>query len=797
MIITQQEIKDVVPEAYLPFSAYVIQTRALPDVRDFLKTGGRYILWSQYFDKNTYKEKRKKAADAVGRAMHWNPHGDAGIYTNLVRFAKPFAMRYLLEDTKGNVGTITKGKDHTASRYLEIRSSKIAAEFTSLIKKNTVEHWKRNYTNEHDYPEVFPTLFPNFVNGNTGIGVGCISSTPPYNLNEAVASLKKLVENPNVSFDEIYIEPDFPTGGVIINQQQVKESLKNGEGSAVKIRAVINYNENTNTLEVVQLPYQVFTNGICEQIAKGIEEGTISGIKSFNDSTDRSCKSYECLIEIQLNKGVNPQRVCRQLYKETDLQSSYTIKQLVLENGVVPKLYGQQQIMQAFLDHSMSCLKKAYQFDYDNLNKAITANEGFLIAVANIDDIISIIKNADSDEIIYQTFSEKYGLSETQTKSILDLKLQKLRKMESIKIEKELAAQKAEQAKIGNILQNKDEFKNAYLAELDRIASEYGDSRRTKVINLDFTSEDDDAEPIEQKELLIHYTNLGNIYTQESTTLMKTRRGGKGSKIKMSANETVTKTISDSNLNSLLAFSNKGKMYSLPISDLPINTKINIKQLFELERGESITALTSMAKHSSYKYLVFLTKQGMIKKTAINEYNLKRGKSLKAINLKDNDEVINVFPINSEQVGILTNCGNYVIINTQEINVIGRASQGVRAIKLSDNDFVLAAQPIKTTDKFLVTISEKGLIKKSLMSEYPPCTRGTKGKKVSGVQDGDKIVKVLTFEENNDIIIISQMKVIKISTADLRELSRTAVGVKAIDISEHDKIMDMVGEIND
>jgi DNA gyrase subunit A len=792
-IIISKEINEAVPEAYLPFSAYVIQTRALPDARDCLKTGGRYILWSQYFNKNTYDKNRKKGADIVGPVMHWNPHGDAGIWGNIVRFAKPFAMRYPLEDPKGNVGTMTAGDDHAAPRYLELRSSELASEFTKLIKKDTIDEWKLNFTGEDKYPSVFPTLFPNFVNGNTGIGVGCVSSIPTFNLREAINSLKILVKDPDADYEKIYIAPDFPTGATIINADAVKESLKTGRGNAIKLRATLEYNSDENCIEVQEIPYQVFTNRIMGELEKGIEEGRILGIKSYFDGTDKSCGKYGTKIVIYLNKGANVSKVCKMLYKETSLQSSFTICQLMLENGIKPREYGLKDMMLAYLNHATECLKKSYIYDYKKLQKAILINEGLLIAMANIDEVVEIIKKSDNEKQVISIFKEKYGLIEEQTKAILNLKLQKLMKLEAIKIEKELNEQRAEAENLDQLINNKDKFDEAFIGELDRIAKKYGDERRTKVLNLQISNEEE-AEPIEKKELLIYYTNLGNIYTVESTTLMKTRRGGKGSKVKLSDNEAITKVIRDDNFGSLLVFSNLGKMYHLNVDDLPVNGKINVAQLFEFERGEKPTTMTTIKKKDEIKYFTFITKNGIIKKTLATEYSQKRGKSLKAINLKDGDEVVDVMFMNEEKVGILTSSGNFVIINTEDVRETGRATAGVKAIKLSDGDFVIDSHIIPDNHQYMITLSEKGLTKKTSIEEFPLCTRATKGKKISGTRDNDSIIKFLTIKEDCDIIIIEKKRSIKISSSELRLLSREATGVKSIKIEDNEQAIDLVVE---
>ena len=792
MKIISKEIKEAVPEAYLPFSAYVIQTRALPDARDFLKSGGRYILWSQYFNKNTYDKNRKKGADIVGGVMHWNPHGDSGIWGNIVRFAKPFSMRYPLEDAKGNVGTMTAGDDYAAPRYLELRSSELAAEFTRLIKKDTIDKWNINFTGEDKYPSVFPTLFPNFVNGNTGIGVGCVSSIPSFNLKEAINSLKILVKNPDADYDEIYIAPDFPTGAVIINANEVKESLRTGRGKAVKLRAVLEYDDKENAIEVKEIPYQVFTNRIMGEIELAIEENRLSGIKSYYDGTDRSCGKYGTKIVIYLNKGVNVQKICRQLYKETSLQSSFTICQLMLENGEKPKEYGLKEIMLSYLNHAMSCLKKSYIYDYKKLQKAILINEGYLVAIANIDDFVAHIKNANDEQEVITTFKEKYGLLEEQSKAIIELKLRRLMKLESLKINKDLEKQRVELKVLDNLINNKEAFEESFIKELDRIENKWGDNRRTKLLNLDFSSEEEDAEPIEKKELLIYYTNHNNIYTQESTTLITTRRGRKGSKIKLGKNEVIVQTINDNNLSELLAFTNTGKMYSTYTSELPINAKINCSQLFELEDNEYITTLTTMERKEKAKYLIFVTKNGIIKKTKTSEYQKKRGKSLKAINLKDNDEVLNVYPMDNEKIGFLTSDGNCIIIETENISPIGRAAAGVKGIKLNDGAQVIDSQIVENQDKFLIAVSKKGYIKKMNLSDIGIATRGTKGKKIQKLDDNDMTVKMLTINADCDIIINTKGRIIKINSSEISLLSRDAAGTKSMNLEENEQIQDML-----
>ena len=454
------------------------------------------------------------------------------------------------------------------------------------------------------------------------------------------------------------------------------------------------YDETKNELEIQQIPYQVYTGRIAKQIEEAIAEGKLLGIKSFYDGTDRSCGKYGTKIIITLNKGTNVKQLVRQLYKETSLQSTFTICQLMLENGTKPKQYGLKEMMLAYLDHAMDCLKRSYIFDYEKVKKTLNIKEGYLVAIAHIDEVVQLIKSAESEASLVKTFEDKYGLNEEQSKAIIDLKLRSLMKLEHIKIEKEIEKLRVEAEGLDTLINDEATFKKAFIAELDRINKKWGDPRRTTVLNLDCDEDKEDAEPIEKKELLIYYTNLGNIYTVESSTLMKTRRGGKGSKIKMADNEVIVKTINDDNFSSLMIFSNLGQAYALSIDDLPINSKVNVAQLFDFKPDEKPTTITSVNRRHGIEYYVFITKNGMIKKTS--------------------------------------------------------------------------------------------------MSEFPVCGRPIKGKKISDTRDGDKIVKFLTLNEESDIIIIVKRKNIKISTSELRELTRNATGVKAINIDEGDIASDLV-----
>lgn len=720
--------------------------------------------------------------------MRFSPHGDASILGTAVRMSQDFSLRYPVIEVQGNNGSLMNGDDYSQARYIEMRGNEIAWDMTNLLAKDTVDEWKLNYTEEEEYPTVLPSKFPfALVNGSYGIAVACSSSLPPHNIVDVCKAIITLINNPDATFEELYCPIDFPTGGIIINEEAVKESLKNGNGKAALIRATIDYDENENELIVKEIPYMTFTNTIVKSISKAIDDGLIYGISSVIDGTD-----YEgCKIYIKLEKNVNVQKIVKLLYKHTLLQNSFSINMNMLENGKVPRLYTWKEMLETYVAFLKEIIVKSYNFDLNKLLNRINILNGLIMACENIEEVVKTIRAAESIAAAKTSLIEKFGFNDTQTDAILKLKLSSLTHLEISKLQDEKDTKEKEAERIKLILSSEENIKKEMINDVTEIQNKYGDAHRTKVINLDFSSEDDDAEPIEKKELIIHYTNLGNLYAQESTTLLRTHRGGKGSKIKLASNEVVLQTINDDNLNSLLIFTNLGNMHSIQISDLPVGSKININQLCNLESNEKPTAITSCEK-TLPEYFVFITKNGMIKKTKSSEYSMRKGKSLKAINLKDNDEVINVLFCDNQDVGILTSAGNYVRISTEDINPIGRTAMGIKAIKLKPDNKVICAHLIESIDKYLLTISEKGMIKKTSLNDFPVNNRPIIGKQVSEVKENDKIIKCLTLEEDCDIIIIVQKKSIKISTSEIPTQSRAAIGVKAVNITDADIVSDMI-----
>lgn len=796
------DMLSVVEDSFGTYAGMTIQDRAVIDARDGLKPSHRMCMYSLLLRKYTYKKPFVKSQECVGGAMaDFYVHGDAACYDLLTRLARPYNMRYALMGFKGQFGHIKTGKP-SAARYTDMRLGELGCQLYDGIDEECVDIWFDNYSGTKQFPSVVPSLgFYNIVNGTSGIATAMASSIPQFNLREVNEAMIKLLWNPDISFDEIYCAPDFCIGGTILNADAVKEILRYGGGEAVKgmkyngkklgssvrMRATAEFNADENAIYFTEVPYGVYTHTIVEQIVDGINSGEIIGIAK-NGIKDLSKNTAN--LKIVLEKGANPSKMIKTLFKKTDLDSCYSINMIMLDHGTYPKLFSWKEALQAHLDHEIEMRTKIHQFHIRKIAHRIHIIDGLLVAIANIDDVVHTVRFSDDKEQAKLRLIEKYPLDEEQADAILKLTLSKLVHLESSSYEDEKEKLFVEKKNHEDILADNKLLYAEIEKNLREVAKKYGDERKTRLTNFDFSGEDEDAEPIEKKELLIHFTNLGNIYTQESSTLMSVRRGGKGSKVKIGDREAITKTLSDNNLGTLLAFSNKGKMYSIAAADLPINGKINVSQLFEFETGEKINMITTIARKNEVEYFIFITKSGMIKKTSASEYEKKRGKSLKAINLKDNDEVVSVHLMKNEPIGILTSNGNFVIINTEDINAIGRASMGVKGIKLSEDDYVIDSQII--SGNYLITVSESGLIKKASMEDFPVCNRGIKGKKISGVRDVDEIVKFLTLKEDCDIIVISTKGTIKFNTNELRVLSRAATGVKAMKLPEGSKVVDLV-----
>lgn len=767
MIKTKVDVIDALPQYYLPYAKYVNQTRALPDARDGLKQGARFILYSQYLHKLTYDKKTKKASATVSAGMEFSPHGDASVFGTAVRMSQPFSLRYPLIQVVGNNGSQIYGDDYAAARYLEMRSNQIANENLKMLSKDTIDAWELNYTQEQKYPIYFPTLFPNYVNGCTGIGVALATSIPQFNLKEFCNSAITLLEKPNASFEELYCAPDFATRGFIINEEEIKNSLKYGTGKAILLRAKIEYDNQENELIVTELPYQVFSSNVVAQIQKGIENGKIVGVETVFDGSDVDGVK----ICIKLLKNARPERIVKMLYKETSLQSHYSINMMMLENGLTPKRYGFKDILSTYIENLQNTIYKAYEYDLRNAKNKLPVLEGYLIAFANIDEVIKIIRNSSKKEEAVIELMNKIELTEKQAKAVLDLKLQRLVNLEVLKIQKELEELQKQIEEINNIINNEENFKNKIKSIIEDISNTYGDERRTQIISL---SKDEDEEIIEEKTLIIHLSNFGNLYVEEGSTLLTQKRGSKGKKMKLKKNEVIVKTISGKNTAPLLLFSNLGKAYSISLNDL--SEKTNVYSLIDIGSEERIIEMTLFEK--SKKHICFVTKKGMVKKSLLSNYKgIKKTSGIIALKLNEGDSLIKVMFIDEERIALLSHEGRFKIIETSSIKPIGRVATGVIGIKFNAKDYLVDANICYPNSKQVISITENGMISKTDLTDFNISGRATKG---TIIQQGNLKNCILISDEDETVIVISSKNTVKIPIESITLTNKGTIGVMAI-----------------
>lgn len=782
-------LKNTIEKSFATYAAMTIQHRAIIDARDALKPGQRMAFYAQSVDKLVWPKPHKKTHKSVVSAMdHFYVHGDASMIDLLCRLARPMSMRYCLEDGVGNMGTYTQLTNFAAPRYTEMRLGQLGVKMVEGTHKETIERWFDNYDNTEQFPSVLPSLgYYNIVNGSIGIATSLSTSIPQFNLREVNEAMIKLLWNPDIDFDEIYCAPDFTTGGTILNADEVKESLRNGKGKSIIIRGTLEYDSDDNSIRVKEVPYNVATGSVKKEIAGMFESEKkpfpAKGIARFTDSSEEMVD-----MTIWLEKGVNPESVVRNLYKYTRLQTFFPINMIMLDKGTRPKLFTWREALNAHLDHEKEVRTKIHELELRKIDERLPIVEAITIALANVDEVIEIIRGAEDGTNSKTKLMERFGYTDAQANAVLAITLKKLTKLEIQSFNDEKEKLLAEKEYHVAVLNDKDLLYKEIEKDLREIAEKFGDERRTKLMNLDYKNSDEDAEPVERKELLITYTNLGNIYAQETTTLIAQKRGGKGTNFKLKTDEYVTQSISTDNMGWLYAFTNKGKMYSVMTDSITLGRN-NASVLFGLEAGEKISYINTFSKKSAGNYFYFITKDGMIKKTAVSEYKSQK-KGIIAIKLKDGDEVVTVFAANGGNIGVLSSSGKFIVFDGSEVSDTGRNTAGVRAIKLKDGESVISAAKIMGDN--LVTVTEYGMVKKTSMSEFNTQGRGGTGVSISGVSTNDRVVDFLTFKEDCDIMIISSKKNIKIPSTQISTQSRTGKGSKGITLDEKEKVKSIV-----
>ena len=775
-------------KSFLDYSMSVIVARALPDVRDGLKPVHRRILYTLYEEGMTPDKKYQKSANAVGAVMgHYHPHGDSAIYDSMVRMAQDFTYRHILVDGHGNFGSID-GDGAAASRYTEARLAKISMELLRDLNKDTVD-FSENYDGQRKEPLVLPSRFPNIlVNGNMGIAVGMATNIPPHNLGEVIDGCVAYIDNPDITVTELmqYIKgPDFPTAGVILGNGGIKRAYESGRG-AITIRgmATVEETHNKHRIVITELPYQVNKKALIQRIGELVRDKVIDGISNLSDES--ALEGIKIVIDVK--KEANANVVLNNLYKHTQLQTSYGINFLMLVDGS-PRTLGLREIIEKYIDHQKHVIYRRCQFDLKRYKDRLHILDGLKIALDNIDRVIKIIRESADDDEAKAGLMSNFALSEVQSQAILDMRLKRLTGLEKSKIEEEIAELEKLVKELEEILASEEKILEVIKTEMLEIKDKYADERRT---HIDMTAidyiEDESLIPVEN--VVITLTNKGYIKRLPADTYKTQNRGGMGVK-GMATNEEdfVEHLINATSHDYILMFTNMGKVYRIKGYEIPEYSRqskgLPIINLLSLDKDEKVTSLLKISNDDEYKCLVFATKNGLIKRTDISEFDSIRTNGKKFITLKDNDELVSVKKTTgNDEILMASSNGRMVRFNESTVRIMGRSASGVRGINLDGG--ILVGMEIVEPNEYVLVITEKGYGKKTPVDEYRITNRGGKGvKTVNITEKNGSIVSFKTVDDSKDLMIITDSGIIiRLAVDKISTMSRVTQGVKLINLKE-------------
>ncbi|WP_306489425.1 DNA gyrase subunit A [Anaerococcus octavius] len=789
------DLEDKMKDAYLDYSMSVIVSRALPDVRDGLKPVHRRILYGMEGLGLDPNKPTRKSARVVGEVMgKYHPHGDSAIYDALVRLAQDFSTRYPLAQGQGNFGSID-GDDPAAMRYTEVRMSKIAKEMLRDINKNTVD-FMPNFDEEEKEPIVLPSRFPNLlVNGSSGIAVGMATNMAPHNLNEAIDASIAYMKNPEISIDElneIIKGPDFPTGAKILGRKGIKEAYQTGRGK-VKLRGIAEiepFKKNRERIIVTEIPYQVNKARLIEKIADLVKDKKLDGISDIRDESDR--KGMRIVIEIKRDSNANI--VLNNLYKYTQLETTFGIINLALVDGI-PKILTLKELIKYYIDHQKEVVTRRTQFDLDRAKARKHIVEGLIIAIDNIDEIIKIIRSSYDDDQIKGIFLERFGLTDLQSQAILDMRLKRLSGLEIEKLNAENKELAETIAYLQGILDSEEKLIDLIEEELLEIKEKYGDNRRTQIVADE--GDIDIEELIEQEDILITLTNDGYIKRLPVDTYKVQNRGGKGISAANTKEDDFIKRIMTTNTHEdLLFFTSFGRVYALKGYEIPEGSRTSrgqaIINILSLNSGEKITEIMSLSALKNDDQIVLQTKNGKIKKTDANNFTSIQRNGIIAIGLEDGDKLISARHIDKEEELIIsTKDGMTIQFNTADVRSMGRQARGVRAIKLNKDDEVVAMN-IKGDETYLLVVTENGFGKKTSFNNFNNQNRGGKGIRCHKVTEKTGcVVDTLPVDLDDDVLMVSlNGDMIRITAKDISTTGRNTMGVTLKNLKdESDKIV--------
>ena len=782
--------------SFIDYAMSVIVSRALPDVRDGLKPVHRRILYGMNELGVSPDKPHKKSARITGDVMgKYHPHGDSSIYEAMVRMAQWWSYRYMLVDGHGNFGSMD-GDGAAAQRYTEARMSKIALEMLRDINKNTVD-FVDNYDASEREPLVLPARFPNLlVNGATGIAVGMATNIPPHNLGETIDAVKLMMDNPEVTtrdLMEVLPGPDFPTGALVMGKSGIFKAYETGKGSIVlRSRTEIEVTKSgRERIVVTEFPYMVNKTKVHEHIVRLVQEKRIEGITAVRDESNR--EGVRFIIEVRRDASANV--ILNNLFKLTQMQTSFGFNMLAIENGV-PKILSLRQILGAYIEHQKEVVTRRTVFDKEKAEARAHILEGLLIALDHIDEVIKIIRNSQTDAEAQAELMSKFKLSECQSQAILDMRLRRLTGLERDKIQNEYDDLVALIADLADILAKPERVIAIIKEELEEVKRKFGDARRTELMVGEVLSlEDEDL--IEETDVLITLSNKGYIKRLDQAEFTAQKRGGRGVQgTGVKDDDFVRELVSTSTHDHLLFFTNKGRVYRLKGYEIPEYGRtakgLPIVNLLKLDEGESIQTIINVEQdRSDEAYLFFTTRQGLVKRTNVAEFSNIRQNGLKALNLRDDDELINVFLTDGvTDVIIGTKYGYSVRFNESVVRNMGRTATGVRGVNLRDGDQVVGASVITDQDEVLI-ITEKGYGKRTMASEYPTKGRGGKGIKTANITEKNgALAGLMTVECNEDLMIITNTGVmIRTGVANISQTGRSTQGVKVMRLDQDAKIV--------
>lgn len=795
--VNNRYIEDEMKESYLDYSMSVIVSRALPDVRDGMKPVHRRILFAMSELGMTYDKAYKKSARIVGEVLgKYHPHGDSAVYGTMVRMAQDFNYRYLLVDGHGNFGSID-GDSAAAMRYTEARMARISNELMDDIDKNTID-FRKNFDDSLDEPTVLPAKLPNLLlNGATGIAVGMATNIPPHNLGELVDGILALIDNPELTPLDLmeYIKgPDFPTGGIIDGQKGIRDAYMTGRGK-VRVRGKVEIEEQKNgkaSIIIREIPYQLNKATLIERIADLVKDKRVTGITDLRDESDR----HGIRVVIEVKKGEEPELILNKLYKYTELQNTFGIIMLALVNNA-PRVLNLKEILHEYIKHRFEVVTRRTKFDLDKAEKRAHILQGYRIALDNIDRIIEIIRGSSDGNQARELLIEKYAFSDVQARAILDMKLQRLTGLERGKIDAEYAEIEKYIAELREILSHDSKIYEIIKEELLYLKEKYNDDRRTLIENerMEILPED----LIKDENVILTLTNKGYVKRMEVSKYKAQKRGGKGVASQNTIEDDFVESIeSASNLDTLMIFTNQGRVFNIKVYEIPETSKQSrgklMSNIIRTREDEKIRAVIKTRDFSKENEVVFVTKEGLIKKTNLNEFKNINNSGLKAIKLKEDDDIIYVGlieKIDQEQVFIATKQGYSIRFNSDNVRPTGRDTMGVKSITLRPGDSIVSALLIKDEEGSILTVTENGYGKRTRIDEYPLQARSGKG--VINIRCNAKtgaVVSVLPVTEGEELMAITSSGiVIRMPLDTIALYGRATQGVIIMKVDGAEKVV--------